>query len=83
MVRVDSMPEPVPALHILASLGESLQYSLGLPSAEGQVCLPQQWLRDWHTQAQVALALLESTGAAQDRPGSRSPLPFTSGKEGP
>ena len=53
------MLEPAPALRVLASLGESLQYSLGLPSAEGQVCLPQQWLRDWCTQAHVALQLLD------------------------
>jgi hypothetical protein len=68
VVRGDSMPEPVPALHILASLDESLQYSLGLPSADGQVCLPQQWLRDWLTQAQVALALLDPMCSYQDNP---------------
>jgi hypothetical protein len=63
------MPEPVPALGILASLAASLHYSLAVPrDATGQVCVPQQWLHDWHTQAQVALALLAPTGAAQDNP---------------
>ena len=62
---------PPPALHILASLGESLQYSLGLPSAAGQVCVPQQWLRDWHTQAQVALALLAPMCTPRDHPNDK------------
>ena len=54
--------EITPGLAVLEALHASLSYSLGLPSAEGQVCVPEQWLRDWHTQAQVALALLTPTG---------------------
>ena len=69
------MAEPVhaSALGVLQSLRASLHYSLALPiDAHGQVCLPQQWVRDWCTQAQVALALLDPTGASQDS--AREPL---------
>ena len=66
------MAEPTPALRILASLGESLRYSLAVPrDATGQVCLPQQWLRDWLTQAQVALALLAPLCPDRDIPDTK------------
>ena len=54
------MPEPllVPARDVLASLGESLQYALGLPVEGGRVAVPCQWLKDWRVQAQLALELL-------------------------
>ena len=56
------MPEPAPAIRVLASLGESLRYSLTLPPTQGQVCLPQQWLKDWCVQAQITLQLLDPDG---------------------
>ena len=57
-------PEPEPALRVLASLGESLRYSLTLPPTHGQVCVPRQWLHDWLTQVQVALLLLDPEGTS-------------------
>ena len=55
-------PLLVPALAVLASLGESLQYSLGLPVQDGHSAVPRQWLRDWAVQAQLVLELLTPEG---------------------
>ena len=58
------MREPllVPALAVLASLGESLAYSLALPVEGGYSVVPRQWLTDWCVQAQLVLELLTPEG---------------------
>ena len=65
------MNEPllVPALDVLASLGESLSYSLGLPVQDGYSAVPRQWLTDWHMQAKLVLELLDPRGrSGKERP---------------
>ena len=59
-------PEPGPALCVLASLGESFQFALGLPVEGGRVAVPAQWLK---------------IGACRRRLRSSCWLPRRSGKE--
>ena len=62
LLRGCRMPEPAPALRVLASLEASLHFALGLPVKGGLVAVPQQWLHDWWGQAHITHQLLDPEG---------------------